>query len=130
MKTVVSMNKQGRITVPASARRALRLEDEAQFEMEVTDDALILRPAFVIPREDAWAYTPEHLESMRRADEDIAAGRVYRMTPAALEELWRRGAAAAEAGVEYHPTESELDELGERLRPDELGKRLGPDENA
>lgn len=129
MKTVVSMNKQGRITVPASARRALRLEGEAQFEMEVTDDALILRPAFVIPREDAWAYTPEHLESMRRAEEDIAAGRVYRMTKAGLKELMRRADVAAEAGVEYHLTETELDELGERLRPDELGKRLGPDEN-
>lgn len=124
------MNKQGRITVPASARRALRLGDEVQFEVEVKDDALILRPAFVIPREDAWAYTPDHLASMRRADEDIAAGRVYRMTKSALEELWRRGAAAAESGLDYHPTESELDELGERLRPDDLGKRLGSDEDA
>ena len=129
VKTVVSMNKQGRITVPAAARRALHVEDEAQFEMEVTDDALILRPAFVIPREDAWAYTPEHLESMRRSEEDIAAGRVYRMTKAALQELARRADAAQARGEEHHVTITELDELGERIRPDELGEGSPADES-
>lgn len=121
MKTVVSMNKQGRITVPVSARKALRVEGEAQFEMEVVDDALILRPAFVIPREDAWAYTPEHLESVRRALEDAENGRLYRMTKGALIELMRRADAAAEEGREYHVTETELDELGERIGPGESG---------
>lgn len=115
MKAIVSMNKQGRITVPAAARQALRLEGEAHFEMEIGDDALILRPAFVIPREDAWAYTPEHLAAVRQAHEDVKNGRVYHMTESALTELWRRGKEAADAGRSYSVTEAELDELGTRV---------------
>ena len=67
MKTVVTMDAEGRLTVPAAARRALRVEGEAAFDLEITEDALILRPAEEVPEEDAWAYTPEHLERVERA---------------------------------------------------------------
>ncbi len=115
MKTIVSMNKQGRLTVPAAARQALRVEGEAQFEMEIIDDALILRPAIVIPREDAWAYTPEHLAAVREAREQAAQGLVYGMMESGLVELMRRADAARESGREYRLTEAELEELGEKI---------------
>ena len=67
MKTVVSMNAQGRLTVPASARQALHLEGAAEFELEVSSDEIILRPAIVIPRTDAWAYTEDHLRRVAGA---------------------------------------------------------------
>lgn len=67
MKTVVTMNPQGRLTVPIAARQALRIEGETLFELEATENELILRPAEAIPREDLWAYTPEHLERVKRA---------------------------------------------------------------
>ena len=56
--TAVAMNAQGRLTVPADARKALGLVGEAQFQAEVRDEGLLLRPAVLVPREDAWAYTP------------------------------------------------------------------------
>lgn len=87
MKTVVSMNAQGRLTVPANARKMLHIEGETPFELEVTEHELILRPALVIPREDAWAYTPEHLEQIEQADADVRAGRIARMTERELEQL-------------------------------------------
>ena len=43
VKTIVTMNSQGRLTLPAAAREALQVEGPAQFELEVTEDALILR---------------------------------------------------------------------------------------
>jgi bifunctional DNA-binding transcriptional regulator/antitoxin component of YhaV-PrlF toxin-antitoxin module len=87
VKTTVSMNNQGRLTVPAAARQALRLEGPTQFELEVTDDALILRPAIVIPREDAWAYTPEHLRRVERARQEAREGRTRELGEADLDRL-------------------------------------------
>lgn len=84
MKTIVSMNRQGRLTVPAPARQALRVEGPAQFELEVTEDALILRPAIVIPREDAWAYTSEHLGQVARSRRDAAEGRTRQLSEGEL----------------------------------------------
>ncbi len=67
MKTVVTMTDRGRITVPASVRKELHLEGETPFELETTGDHIVLRPALVIPREDAWAYTPEESAAIERA---------------------------------------------------------------
>ena len=76
IKALVAMNPQGRITVPASARQLLHVEGETQFEMEATEREIVLRPALVIPREDAWAYTPEHLASLQRAIQQVNEGRL------------------------------------------------------
>ncbi len=81
---LVAMNGEGRITIPAAARRQLGLEGAAQFQAEVRDGALVLRPAVVIPREDAWAYTPEHLKKVERArKEDVG----HQLTEADLDRL-------------------------------------------
>lgn len=80
------MNDTGRLTVPAEARRALGLEGETEFEVEadLSHDALILRPVVTLLREDAWAYTPEHRATLRRARADARAGDVVRLTEAEL----------------------------------------------
>ena len=51
------------------------------------EDALVLRLAVVIPREDAWAYTPEHLELVERARRDAREGRVRQLAEADVEQL-------------------------------------------
>lgn len=85
--TAVAMNAQGRLTVPAEARKALGLVGEAQFEAEIRDDGLLLRPAVLVPREDAWAYTPAHRALLAQALEDSAEGRVREMSEDALRDL-------------------------------------------
>jgi bifunctional DNA-binding transcriptional regulator/antitoxin component of YhaV-PrlF toxin-antitoxin module len=77
--TAVVMNSQGRLTVPAEARRELGLGGEAHFEAEIRDGELRLRPAVLVPREDAWAYTPEHRAHLARARADAAHGRTRRL---------------------------------------------------
>ncbi|MGK2964172.1 MAG: AbrB/MazE/SpoVT family DNA-binding domain-containing protein [Tepidiformaceae bacterium] len=86
---VVTMNSAGRITVPAEARRELGLAGEAEFEMEVdaANDAIILRPALVLRRDDAWAYTAEHREALARAHADAREGRVRSLTEEELAAL-------------------------------------------
>ena len=81
------MNAQGWATLPFEAWRALRLEAGADFEVEVVDGKLVLTPAVLAPREDAWAYTPEHLAQIERARADVREGRVYRPGRGDLEGL-------------------------------------------
>lgn len=64
---LVAMNGGGQMTIPVATRRQLGLDGEARLQAEVLDGALVLRPAAVVPREDAWAYTPEHLKRVARA---------------------------------------------------------------
>ena len=41
--------------------------------------SVTLRPVVVIPRDDAWAYTAEHLADVARALADIREGRVRKL---------------------------------------------------
>ena len=84
-RTTVAVNAQGRVTLPADARRRLGLADGAQLEVRVEGNEIRLRPARLVVAEDAWAYAPESLRSIKRSLADIAAGRVYELTPAELE---------------------------------------------
>jgi AbrB family looped-hinge helix DNA binding protein len=74
-----TMDEQGWVTLPAELRRALHLESGAEFEVEVVDGTIVLTPVVLVPREDDWAYTPEHRALVERAREDVREGRVYRL---------------------------------------------------
>lgn len=67
MAQIITITNKGRLTLPASIRKALHIEEEAQFRVDVEGDAVILRPVVMIPREDAWAYTPEYRARAERA---------------------------------------------------------------
>lgn len=67
MATTGTVNRQGRITLPRSIRKELHIEEETMLEVEVRDGGIFLQPALIIPREDAWAYTPEHRAAVERA---------------------------------------------------------------
>ena len=84
-RSTVALNAQGRITLPAETRRRLGLADGAQLELRVEDNEIRLRPARLVVAEDAWAYTPESLASIKRSLADIAAGRVFTLTTDELE---------------------------------------------
>ena len=81
----VESNEQGRITIPARVREILHVEGKAHWQMEVRDDEVILRPAVIVPREDAWAHTPEHLALVESALADLRAGRTRTLSPAELD---------------------------------------------
>jgi AbrB family looped-hinge helix DNA binding protein len=91
-RTTVAVNAQGRITLPADARRSLGLSDGTQLEVRVENNEIRLRPARVVVAEDAWAYTPESLASIKRSLADIAAGRAFALTSNDLERGRRRAA--------------------------------------
>jgi len=47
------MSPNGRVTLPAEARRALGLKGESLFEVHQTESAIVLRPVAVVPLEQA-----------------------------------------------------------------------------
>ncbi len=79
----ITMDKDGAMTLPKTVRTALRLTDRAQLTYEVREGGVFLRPAIIIPAEDAWAYTPTESAAIERArqspivpgvtEEDLAA---------------------------------------------------------
>lgn len=88
-RRIVSMTPTGRITVPAAARRELGISGEAEFAVAVEGDSLVLTPAVVLSRADAWAYTPEHRRRLAQAHRDSREGRVRKLTESELERLVR-----------------------------------------
>jgi AbrB family looped-hinge helix DNA binding protein len=84
MRTI-TMSPNGRLTLPAEVRQRLGLDGEAEFDVEVSDHGSVtLRPVVVLPRDDAWAYTADHLAQVAKALADIREGRVRRLSDADL----------------------------------------------
>ncbi|MBJ7595997.1 MAG: AbrB/MazE/SpoVT family DNA-binding domain-containing protein [Candidatus Dormibacteraeota bacterium] len=86
-KLLVDINEQGRMTLPIKAREALGIEGRSQVEIEVEGDELRVRPTVTVAREDAWAYTKEHVARVRAALDDVQAGRVVSLSRQELKEL-------------------------------------------
>src|SRR5437879_5684933 len=78
-RSVVAVNRQGRITLPVDVRRRLGITEGTQLEVKVESNTVQLRRASVIPDEDRWAYTPAAIASLRRALADVKAGRVFEL---------------------------------------------------
>jgi AbrB family looped-hinge helix DNA binding protein len=84
MRTV-TMSPNGRMTLPAEVRQRLGLTGETEFDIEVTEHGSVtLRPVVVLPRDDAWAYTAEHLAQVAKALADLRHGRVREASEADL----------------------------------------------
>lgn len=64
-------------------------QGEAHWTVEVTNGAVVLRPAVVVPREDPWAYTAEHRAKVERAHRDAEAGREVAVSGSELSRIAR-----------------------------------------
>jgi antitoxin PrlF len=72
------VRKKGSVTIPASIRKAARLDEGDIVEVEITADGILLRPKKLIDATQAWFWTPEWQAGEREADEDVEAGRFDR----------------------------------------------------
>lgn len=75
---MATIRSKGQITIPAGIRRAARLEEGDPVEFELVADGILLRPRKVIDSTQAWFWETGWQAGERRADEDIAAGRLER----------------------------------------------------
>jgi AbrB family looped-hinge helix DNA binding protein len=75
---MTKVTRNGQITLPASIRRALRIEEGDYVEVRMTEEGIVLIPKKVVDRSQAYFWTPAWQAAEREASEDIAAGRVHK----------------------------------------------------
>ncbi len=76
MTTYSKVTRHGQVTLPASVRRKLGIEEGDLVEVIVEDDKAVLLPKKIIDKSQAYFWTREWQEAEREASEDITAGRV------------------------------------------------------
>ena len=70
-----TVRTKGQITIPIEIRKAIHLEEGDPVEVELVEEGILLRPQKVIDATQAWFWTPEWQESIRRSAEQVAAGK-------------------------------------------------------
>lgn len=70
------VTRHGQVTLPASIRRRLSINEGDLVEVVVQDDKAVLLPKKLIDSSQAYFWTKEWQESEKEASEDIKAGRV------------------------------------------------------
>jgi AbrB family looped-hinge helix DNA binding protein len=70
------VTRHGQITLPASVRERLGIEEGDLVEIEVEDERAVLMPKKVVDKSQAYFWTRKWQEGEQEADEDIKAGRV------------------------------------------------------
>jgi AbrB family looped-hinge helix DNA binding protein len=73
---LIKFTRSGQVTLPAEARRRLRLEEGDYMEVYVTEDSIILTPKVLIDKSQSYFWTPEWQAAEHEASADIAEGRV------------------------------------------------------
>jgi AbrB family looped-hinge helix DNA binding protein len=73
---LIKVTRNGQVTLPANARRRLRVEEGDYMEVRVTEDSIILTPKALIDKSQAYFWTAEWQSAEREASADIAEGRV------------------------------------------------------
>lgn len=69
MRTALTINRRGVITLPAKLRQALGLKPDDQLIAETTPEGLLLRPAVTLPVE---IYTDERVKEFDHAEAELA----------------------------------------------------------
>ena len=70
------VTRHGQITLPASVRKQLGIEEGDLVEIDVEDEKAVLIPKKLVDKSQAYFWTRRWQEGEREADEDIKARRV------------------------------------------------------
>ena len=76
MPAYSKVTRHGQVTLPASVRKELGVEEGDLVEIEVVDDRAVLTPKKLVDKSQAYFWTKKWQEGEREADDDIKAGRV------------------------------------------------------
>lgn len=70
----VTISSKGQIAIPKEVRDSLHIKEGDQLIFKVENGKIILEPALNIPRSQAWFWSPEVQEKVKKADENFNAG--------------------------------------------------------
>lgn len=83
------VTRHGQVTLPASVRKRLGIEEGDLVEIEIEDERAVLVPKRLVDKSQAYFWTKKWQEGERESDEDIKAGRVktYKKVEELIEDL-------------------------------------------
>ena len=89
MSIYSKVTRNGQITLPASVRKQLGVEEGDIIEIEVVDDRATLVPKKLVDKSQAYFWTRQWQEGEREAEADIKSGhvRVYDSVQELIKEL-------------------------------------------
>ena len=76
------------IALPKEVVERLHLQVNDYLDVKIKENKVVLEPQMVIPKDQAYFYTPEWQEDERKASEDTAKGRVTKTKN--LKELFKK----------------------------------------
>ena len=76
MTVYSKVTRHGQITLPASIRKELGVEEGDIVEIEVVDEKAVLVPKKLVDKSQAYFWTKRWQEGEKEAEEDINSGRV------------------------------------------------------
>ena len=76
MPAYSKLTRHGQITIPASVRKELGVEEGDLVEIEVVDEKAVLIPKRLVDKNQAYFWTEKWQDAEKEVDEDIRAGRV------------------------------------------------------
>ncbi|MCD6567638.1 MAG: AbrB/MazE/SpoVT family DNA-binding domain-containing protein [Dehalococcoidia bacterium] len=76
MPAYSKVTRHGQVTLPASIRRELEINEGDLVEFEVIDDRAVLIPKKMVDKSQAYFWTKRWQEGEGESDEDIKTGRV------------------------------------------------------
>ena len=75
MPAYSKLTRNGQITIPASVRKELGVEEGDLVEIEVVDEKAVLIPKRLVDKNQAYFWTKKWQDAEKEADEDVRAGR-------------------------------------------------------
>ena len=72
----VKIGPKHQITIPKDIFESLRLKVGDFVETQIKDNAIVLIPHNLVPKDQEWFWTKEWQEKEREADEDVAKGEI------------------------------------------------------
>ncbi len=76
MAVCSKVTRHGQITLPASVRKKLGIEEGDIIEIEVVDEQAMLTPKKLVDKSQTYFWTKQWQDAEKEADGDIKAGRV------------------------------------------------------
>jgi antitoxin MazE len=72
----VRIKKKAQVTIPKKIMDSLGLNENDELDVYVENGKIIMEPMIRIPKDQAWYWTEGWQRAERKADEDLAKGRV------------------------------------------------------
>jgi len=75
---LVDLKQKSQVTIPKGFVKKLNLKVGDKLEIEETNGRLIITPVVIVPKDQAWFYSPEWQENERKVDKQKEDGKIHK----------------------------------------------------